>query len=579
MRFRLRGSFLICSLFVAAFLLIALAEQRVEPVARRQSGRALVIATTHEPHSLHPVFGSGGMAAVEILGALFEPLTLYDDSRRLLPCLAREIPTLDNGGLRLLPAQEAKARGGIMESVWHLRPDAFWSDGVPVTAQDFIFTWQLVCNADVPALSRELEDRISHMESRDDGRTLVVLWKRPYAFAHEGHRHLLVPRHIELPRFAALADKQEYERTPFNRHPLGNGPYRLQQWSLGRYVVLERQSHWHGPEPFFETLIYRFVPEPETILANLDTARLDAVSPVALDHDLAIEFHHRALARADANYVMDFRPGLWWEHIDFNVENPITADKLVRQALAAGMNRRAICESLFPGQDCGTDTWLPPSHPAAYPAPGRVSPDLPRYPYDIDRAKQLLEDAGWQLDSGGLRSKDGRTLRLSLAYQAGETLLDRVAQMVKEDWRQLGVALELRPMDAKTFDESTSGNTAYQGLALYPWVMDPSADGMTFWTSDNIPTEKNKTGQNVCRWHNTASDDFLRRATETLDPALRRDLLWQQQRIWAEELPAIPLFFHEEISVHHRDLRCWKPTGTDTPVTWNCYEWRWHGGQ
>jgi peptide/nickel transport system substrate-binding protein len=517
------------------------------------------------------------MATVEILGALFEPLTLYDDRHRLVPALAVEIPTLQNGGLRLLPPEEARDRGGAMESVWHLRPDARWSDGVPVTADDFRFTYELIRDAEVPAVSRELELRIARMESRDGGRTLVVLWKRPYAFAHEGHRHMVIPRHIEEPRFAALADKREYERTPFNRLPVGNGPYRLGEWAFGRYLVLERQEHWHGERPRIGRIVFRFIPEPETVLANLDTGRLGAVSPVALDHDLALEYDHRTRARGDDTYRVLYRPGLWWQHIDFNTENPLTADKRVRQALAAGLNRGAVCATLFPGRDCAADSWLCPSHPSAFPPVGRVTPDLPRYPYDPARAARLLEEAGWNPGPDGVRVRDGRRLRLTLTFATGEAVTDRVAQMAKEDWRALGVELELRPLDPKAFDENTSGERTYLGLSLYPWIMDPSADGITFWTSENIPTDANPTGQNACRWRNPRSDQLLNEATETLDPDRRRQLLWEQQRIWAVELPAIPLFFDEEISVRHRDLAGWRPTGTDTPVSWNCWAWDWRG--
>jgi peptide/nickel transport system substrate-binding protein len=558
----------------AIALAVGAAQLLPPPAPLALSPDTLIIATTREPATLHPVFGVGGMATVEILGALFEPLTLYDDRHRLIPCLATEIPSLANGGLRLLADSEARARGGQMETIWYLRPDARWSDGVPVRAEDFIFTFDLIRHPDVPAVSREVEDRIARMESRDEGRTLVVLWKRPYAFAHEGHRHLVVPRHIEFPEFDALADKHEYERTPFNRHPVGNGPYRVAEWAFGRHLVLERQDYWHGPRPAFQRLVYRFIPEAETILANLDTGRLGAVSPVALDQDLTLEYRHRAAARGDQTYQLVVRPGLWWEHIDFNAENPLTADRRVRQALAFGLNRAGLCQALFPGQACATDTWLPPLHPAAFPPAGQMVPDVPRYPFDPDRAARLLEEAGWRLGSGGIRIQDGRRLRLSLAFETGEPLLDRVAQTVKEDWRALGVELDLRPLDPRAFSEVTA-DPGYQGLALYPWVMDPSADGITFWTQDNIPTAANPTGQNTCRWRNARSDALLREATETLDERRRRTLLWEQQRIWAAELPALPLFFHQEISVHHRALRGWRPTGTDTPVTWNCFEWRW----
>jgi peptide/nickel transport system substrate-binding protein len=567
-RRRCRG-WLVCGLCVLAGLAAALGRLARSGTQARAAEDTVVVATTHEPATLHPIFGIGGLATVEILGALFEPLTVFDDHHRLIPALAIEIPTEANGGIRLLPEAEAQARGGQMESIWHLRPDACWSDGVSVTADDFIFTYELIRHPDVPAVSRELEDRIAGMEARDGSRTLVVVWKRPYAFAHEGHRHLLVPRHVEERWFRQLADKKEYERTPFNRHPTGNGPYQVASWAFGRHLVLERQPFWHGPAPAVERIVYRFIPEGETILANLDTGRLGAVSPVALDHDLAQEFAERARARGDGRYIVDYRPGLWWMHIDFNTENVITEDKRMRQALTLGLDRDSMCALLFPGQPVRIDTWLPPLHP------GANGPDLRRYPYDPERARALLDEMGWHEGPGGVRTRAGEALRLTLTFPAGEALNDRIAQMVKEDWRRLGVVLYLRPLDAKKFDESSAENRAYQGLSLYPWIMDPSADGITFWTSSNIPTDANPTGQNACRWRNARSDVLLEEASQALDPERRRRLLWEQQAIWSDELPAIPLFFQAEISVHHHRLQGWRPTGTDTPVSWNCYEWRW----
>jgi peptide/nickel transport system substrate-binding protein len=576
MKLRLRGGVLAFGLCLLVLVLGLLGEWKRGPSKADKTPDALVVATTREPVTLHPVFGIDGMATVEILGALFEPLTLYDDRHQLVPCLATEIPTLANGGLRLLSEAEAKARGGRMESIWHLRPGACWSDGEPVRAEDFIFTYELIKDPDVPALSREVESRIVRMESRDDGHTLVVLWKEPYAFACEGHRHLVVPQHLEEPRFRGLEDKKKYQRTPFNQHPVGNGPYEVEEWAYGRHLVLKRQPFWHGPRPSLERLTYRFIPEPETVLANLETGRLGAVSPVALDYELGLEYAHRAQARGDDPYVVETRPGLWWEHIDFNTDNPITADKRVRQALALGLNRRGLCELLFPEQDCGTDTWLPPLHPACFP-PAGLNPDLPRYPYDPDRASRLLEEAGWERKAGQMRSRDGRPLRLTLTFVAGESLSDRVAQFVKEDWRALGVDLDLRPQDAKLFAENSAESRAYQGLSLYPWLLDPSADGITFWTQENIPTEERPTGQNNPHWRSERSDQLLIQATQTLDLAERRKLLLEQQRIWADELPAIPLFFQPEVAIRHCALQGWRPTGTDTPITWNCFDWRWAG--
>jgi peptide/nickel transport system substrate-binding protein len=572
---RPRTCFVTCAIALAILVAVFLGEWRDPSPHDDLAADTLTLATTVEPVSLHPVFAADRMSAVEILGALFEPLTVYDDQHQLIPCLATEVPTEANRGLRLLSGAEAEARGGKMESIWHLRSNARWSDGVPVTAHDFIFTCDLIKHADVPAISREVENRIVRMESHDDGRTLVVLWKEPYAFAQEGHRHLVVPRHVEGAWFEGLTDKKEYERTPYNRNPVGNGPYQVSEWAFGRYLVLKRQPFWHGPTPSFERIVCRFIPEPETILANLDTGRLGAVSPVALDPELAMQFEHRACAHGNTNYDVVARPGLTWMHIDFNTENPLTADRRVRQALVFGLNRTGMCASLFPGLNCATDTWVPPVHSATFPPPGTVSPDLSRYDYDPREAVRRLKDAGWLPGPDGIRIKDDKALRLMLTYVAGEPLSERIAQMVREDWRALGVDLTLRPLDIKKLSETSAENRAYLGLSLYPWFMDPSADGITFWTTENIPTDEKPSGQNNCRWRHPRSDELLIRATATLDLKRRRELLWEHQRIWSDEMPAIPLFFQPEVSIRHRNLHGWRPTGTDTPVTWNCYAWHW----
>jgi peptide/nickel transport system substrate-binding protein len=566
----LRNAYLIYGTGAAILVALLLARPGDSPQDPPHSTDTLILATTREPATLHPVFGADSMATVEILGALFEPLTLYDDQRQLQPRLATEIPTLANGGLRLL-------NDGRMQSIWHLRPDARWSDGAPVTADDFVFTYRLIMDKQVPAISREVEERIEQMEALEEGRTLVITWKEPYAFAHEGHRHLVVPRHLEEKLFESLSDRKEYERTPFNRQPVGNGPFRVKEWAFGRYLVLERNPYWHGPGPHLNQLIYRFIPEAETVLANLNTGRLGAVSPVALDYDLGQEFKQRALAHHDGRYMVhDGQPGLSWQYISFNLENPMTQDKRVRQALTCGLDRAALCQALFGSTQALAQTWLPFQHYAAFPPAGRLTPDLPRYPHDPARAARLLDASGWRLGPDGVRvNAEGQRLRLTLSFTAGEPQTDRIAQMVKEDWRALGVELDLRPLDARLAGESSAANLAYQGLWLGYWILDPSADGMTFWTSDSIPTREAPSGQNLSRWRNAHSDELLRLATRTLDPTKRRELLLQQQRIWADELPAIPLFFQYEVSMRHRQLHGWRPTGTDTPITWNCHEWHW----
>jgi peptide/nickel transport system substrate-binding protein len=157
---------------------------------------------------------------------------------------------------------------------------------------------------------------------------------------------------------------------------------------------------------------------------------------------------------------------------------------------------------------------------------------------------------------------------------SGDKLREKIQQIIRSDWRKAGIDLTLRNQPAKVFFSETVRYRKFPHLAMYSWVLNPSSDGENVWTIDNIPSKKNNwRGQNTSGFVHEEISRLSHRIPATLDKKERTRLFRREQALWREELPAIPLYFHTEVSVTNPKFRGWKPTGTNTPVTWNAEQW------
>jgi len=511
----------------------------------------ITVGISQEPDSLDPLLGEMA-ASSEILGALLRGLTTRNEKWELLPELAKEVPSLTNGLWEQLP-------GDKMRTTWSLKEGARWEDGHPVTAEDFIFAHQVIMDDRVPVISRDLDRRIEKMEAPDP-LTLVVTWKELYAYANEGHA--LLPKHALESVYQK--DPSKYHESFFNTKPVGNGPYKLSQWEPGNYLMLEKSPTFFGEPAKFDKVIYRIIPDTNTILANLESRTIDAISPVGLSFDQAMEFQKRR----GADFNISFVQGLVWEHIDMNHDSPILKDKRVRQALLYAMDREKIVKTLFEGKQEVADSWLPPHHYGHY-------AEVKKYPYDPEKARKLLEDAGWKEGPDGVRvNEQGEKLQLTIMTTAGNKIRERVEEIIQADWKNVGIELEIKNQPAKVFFGETTRYRKFPHLAMYAWIIGPTADGESLWTIKNIPSaENNWQGQNTGGFRHPEMDRIDNLVPKTLDEKERRHLLIQEQQIWAEELPALPLYFRADVSATRKDLVNWLITGTDTPVTWNVERW------
>lgn len=261
-------------------------------------------------------------------------------------------------------------------------------------------------------------------------------------------------------------------------------------------------------------------------------------------------------------------PGLVWAHIDFNLDDPILKDVRVRKAIAHGVDRQGIIDTLYFGQLTLAHTYLPPRH-SGYAA------DVPTYAFDPAQANKLLDAAGTKLGADGVRvDAKGRRLRFELSAISGIQDIEDLEVVVQANLKAVGIEVVIENKPQKAFFSEFARHRKLPHLSFYAWVMDPTTFGNVMWQEDMIPSAKNAwKGQNYPGWRNKEATKLLRRVPTELDEAKRKEMLHRVQAIWAEELPALPMYFRPVVAVTRKGVKGFSPTGTQTPVSWNAETW------
>jgi peptide/nickel transport system substrate-binding protein len=519
----------------------------------KKNTKQLVIGISQEPDTLDPTFAQM-TASWEIIYLLFDGQLEWDSDWNRTPATVISRPTFENGLMK-------KLSNGDIEVIWQFKKGLKYSDGHAVLPKDYILFHNMVLDERLPVVSRDFNKKIRKMEAPDD-HTLVVTWKEPYAFAGMWG-HDFVPSHIVEPLYKKNPEK--YNESSFNRHPIGNGPFKLDEWVEGSHIILSQNPHWSGPKPKFEKIIYKIISATNAMESNLLSGTIDVISPLGLTLDQALDFERRHGEKFNFLY----RPALTWEHIDFNLDNFILKDKRVRQALLYGANRQMIVDILFQGKQPVSHSWLPPMHYG-------YDPSIKKYEFNPDKAKALLEEAGWILSPSGVRVNNrGDLLKLTIMTTAGNKTREQVQQILQADWKKIGVELSIENQPGRVFFGDTMKHRKFKHLAMYAWMQSPISEGVTLWTQHNIPSKKNNwQGQNVPGWVHEESDRINLQVPLTFSERKRTELLQKGLKIWVEELPAIPLFFKADNAVIHKALRNYALTGNKQPSSWNAETWK-----
>lgn len=497
-----------------------------------------------------------------VLGLALRPFTAYDADWKLVCLLCTRLPSIANG--LAAPVDISGGRKGV-DITYTIRPDAKWGDGVPVTTADVLFTYRVGRDPHSAVSNAEFYRRVTGIDAKDAKTFTMHVDKLTFDYAAIDD-FVLLPGHIEQPAFADPA--QYRQRTRYVTDPtnpgLYNGPYRVAEVTPGSHVVLLPNPYWAGPPPPFHRITVRAIENTAALEANLLSGGIDMIAGelgLPLDEALAFEKAH-----GDA-FHMIYKPGLTFEHVDLDVDRPALHDRRVRQALLWALDRDAISRSLFAGRQAVADSFVNPLDRG-------YSAAIPRYHLDPGRAAGLLGEAGWHAEGGGVRhDAQGRPLSLELMTTAGNRSRELVEQVLQSQWRQVGVDVRLKNQPARVLFGETVPHRQFD-MALYAWISAPENVPRSIFHSHEIPEAANGyAGQNAAGFKNAEMDHLVDAAEIELDPEKRKALWAGMQRLYASELPSLPLYFGSQVFVLPKWLKGLRPTGNQSPTTLWVTDW------
>lgn len=514
-------------------------KQPVEtPAEKPAAGGTLTIGSLYEPNTLNPLF-SDLLATAEVGSLIFSGLIKTDDKGEWIPDLASDVPTLRNG--------EVSQDG--LTVMYKLRQGVTWHDGVPFTSDDVKFTWQMIMNRKINVLNREGYDKIASVDTPDQY-TVILHFKEHYApyltlFSN------IMPRH-------ALDTGEDINKAAFNRAPVGTGPFKFKAWRVAEAIELDANPAYFRGKPKLDGITFKVIPDQNILLTQLKAGELNIVTN--------INFTQLDQVKAIDNVNTILTPSMIWEHLDFNLDSQLFQDARVRQAIALSIDRQAIISNILKNAASPALADQPPVSWA-------YNPTLVLPARDINAARELLAQAGWAQGPDGILVKNGRKLAFVLATTANNKVREAVAQSIAQQLKEVGIAVEIRPIEAKTFFNEVLRTRKFE-TALYAWVEGMDPDNLSMWHSRKIPNQANGyDGQNYPGWRNAEIDALTESGVRTVDVEARKQIYFRIQDLIIQEYPVIPLYFRVNIAAVRKNVANYRPNPTPAGDFWNAWEW------
>ena len=546
---------------LAAVLLLLCAVWPAQAKDRDQ----LTIGITQYPSTFHPNIDSM-LAKSYILGFTRRPFTVHDQDWQLVCMLCTKLPTIENG--LAVPETAPNGKKGIAVT-YTIRPDAVWGDGKPITTKDVLFTWRMGRQGQTGILPIEFYRSAYKVEAKDD-KTFTIHFDKLTFDYNAINSFDLVPAHVDQVNFDA--DPVNYKnKTAFDtdttNEALYFGPYVISETERGSYVVLERNPKWWGEPGPFKRIVVKIIPNTAALEANLLSGNIDMIAgELGFTVDQALRFEKRH----GKSFQVLYKPGLIYEHIDLNMDNPQLKNRDLRHALIYAIDRDAISKQLFGGRQ-------PVAQSAVNPLDWVYADDVKHYTYDPKKALELIVNAGFtKLEKGIRHHKDtGEALRFEFMTTAGSKVRELVQQVLQSQWKAVGVDVRIKNEPARVYFGQTVTQRKFTGLAMYAWLSAPESVPRGTLHSAHIPTETNGwAGQNYPGFNNAEMDALIEKIEVELDKPKRKAMWKRLQEIYVEELPVIPLYFRAEAYIMPKWLGGVKPTGHQYPTSLWVEEWQ-----
>jgi peptide/nickel transport system substrate-binding protein len=543
---------------VLAVLVLCLA---IGVPAANAAEKVVTMGIYQEPENLNTYIG-----VQTVITYVHRPFAEYlidvNDKGEYVPVLVSEVPSVANGGV---------SEDGLTIT-YKLKKGVKWSDGQPFTSADVKFTWEALVNPKNLVKSRSGYELIESVETPDE-HTAVVKYKEYYA-PYLTRFAPVLPKHI-------LGELENMNDAPYNRMPVGTGPFRVTEWVSGDHITMEKNPHYREADKVkIDKLFFKIIPSREVGIAQIQAGDIDGVWDLIEAQIPMMEKNPEislclSNALVSERLIMNHSSPVAPNNGNPDFPHPILADQRVRQAIQYAIDKNTVIDKLLYGKARPGTTEIPDGW--------AHNPDVKPTEYDPEKAKQLLEEAGWKPGPDGIREKDGTRLRLKITTTTGNKLREMVQQVLVAQMKAVGIEFYIENVPSSVLFGSWS-NDADRKKGRYDILMyttgpgiDPHQQYEGYFHSKNIPTEANGgSGYNYTRHRDAELDKWLDLAGKAPSMEKRAEAYRKAQERVAQIVPHIYLYRRVNVHAFRNNVKGWKPNGygiIDAVETWNVADW------
>ncbi|CAH1657531.1 ABC transporter substrate-binding protein [Chelatococcus asaccharovorans] len=480
----------------------ALASGALMPSAASAAEGTLVMTINPEPNAMVSAFNTASPVAV-ISGKMTEGLLHYDFDLKPQPALATSWEIAPDG----------------LSMTFKLRDGVKWHDGKPFTSADVAYSIMEILKQHHPR-GRGVFAKVTAVETPDPLTAVIKLSEPTPAllYALAGWESPMLPKHIY--------EGTDVLRNPANNAPIGTGPFKFVEWQRGSHIILEKNpDYWDKGKPLLDKLFVRIYPEPSARVAAFEAGELHLGGDGPIPLNEVKRFQDNPAFKVETRGT-EMNNSL--DVLETNLRNEYLAKPQVRKALMHAVNRDLMAKTVWYGLAEILTGPIPKTLPHFY------SADVPAYPFDVAKAEALLDEAGYKKDAKGTRFK------LRLIYPTVGDTYDRAGQFLRQQFRKVGVELELQSVDVPTFIRRVYGEYDFD-LSMFPASVtaDPSIGLQRFYQSGAI--KQGTPFVNASGYKNPEMDALLLKAAVEPDAGKRAALFKRFQQIAMEDLPILPL--------------------------------------
>ena len=519
------GTHTLLLVFCGIILLLPAAAPAAGPV----DGGGIVMGTIGDATSMIPMITSDASSS-EVQGFIYNGLLKYSPDMRLVGDLAESWQVSPDG----------------LTITFKLRKGVRWQDGKPYTAKDALFSYQFMVDPNTPTPYSGDYQKVAKAEAVDD-HTFRVTYKEVFAPGLASWGLSQLPAH--------LLKGKDIRKSPLNRHPVGTGPYKMKSWETGSSIVLQANRDYFEGRAHLEKVTFRVIPDNATLFLELRAGGIDWMGLSALQYrrQTTTEFFKRNFAKY--RYLSSSYTYLGW-----NLKDERFKDKRVRQALTYAINKKEIIKGVLMGL----------GQPATGPyKPGTVwyNPKVRRYPYDPQKARELLARAGWKdTDGDGLLDKNGKPFEFTIITNQGNSYRANTGVIIQHRLAKLGIKVGLRVIEWAAFIKEFIQKGRFEACLL-AWTITPDPDLFDVWHS----SAARPGGLNVTQYKNPEIDRLLEAGRSTFDQAKRKAVYDRIQEIMAEDQPYTFLYVPEALPIVNARIKGIKPAPSG--ITYNFIHW------